>query len=329
MDLESEANDQKPDPFESVTENSTTAEEFLQKLDLASDRWHEDSFWIFRGQNDACWELEPSLFRTWDDDTSPIHEIELIRNFIRVANIANLPIPPNSLGYSSKLTNETANSATQRRLSKESGLQDGVFYDFAHVAFAIAQHSGVPTRLLDFTYDPYIAAYFAADWTSLLNNLEISPAHLGEYYSEIFKRYSDSLEDGRRAWKDYSDRVKSRLDELPGFMAVWAVRASDLEDTSLHLLDHPYGEILNLSAQKGVFLCETENYELRGVPWRSFNGKLSALVETGGIYKFTLPTNERESLIDRLGRRRISPLFMQPTYKRVAEAVVANRTKSK
>jgi hypothetical protein len=30
-------------------------------------------------------------------------------------------------------------------------------------ALAIAQHHGVPTRLLDFSYDPFVAAYFAAE----------------------------------------------------------------------------------------------------------------------------------------------------------------------
>lgn len=30
-------------------------------------------------------------------------------------------------------------------------------------ALAIAQHHGVPTRLLDFSYDPLVAAFFAAE----------------------------------------------------------------------------------------------------------------------------------------------------------------------
>ena len=44
-------------------------------------------------------ELIPSLFRNWRDDTNPGYEIALIRLFISNANLANLPIPNNSLGY--------------------------------------------------------------------------------------------------------------------------------------------------------------------------------------------------------------------------------------
>ena len=50
------------DPIAEVTDPSETAVEFLQKLDLG-ERWHGSGPWVFRGQNDACWKLIPSLFR--------------------------------------------------------------------------------------------------------------------------------------------------------------------------------------------------------------------------------------------------------------------------
>ena len=94
---------------------------------------------------------------------------------------------------------------------------------------------------------------------------------------------------------EYSEKVNEKLAELPKEMAIWAIRVDDLEETTLRVLDHPYGEILNLRSQKGIFLAE--NYELQGESWRSFNTKMSKLAETGGL---TLPSTEREKLLDLL-----------------------------
>ena len=309
------------DPFESVTDRSETAQEFLQKLDLADDRWHRNGLWIFRGQNNANWELEPSLFRDWDEDTVPGYEQRLIDSFIHTANMTGLKIPPNSLGYSSFMVDNVGGPATQRLTGTTSGVRRGTQYDFAHVVFAIAQHSGIPTRLLDFTYDPLIAAHFAADWTGLMDSLEISPQYLGKYFMDIYNRSCHSPEEALMAWAEHSENVSARIAELPKEMAVWALSVVDLVETSLRILDHPYGEILNLSSQKGVFLCETENYEVKGEPWRSFNGKLSQLVESGGIYKLTLPCTERKILQEILGRKRISSLYLKPTYEAIAKVV--------
>ena len=88
MTKENEQNEEiYKDPFdiEPVKDPSATAKELLEKLDLAHDRWNSNSFWIFRGQNDARWELEPSLFRNWDEGTRSDYEINLIDNFIRTA----------------------------------------------------------------------------------------------------------------------------------------------------------------------------------------------------------------------------------------------------
>ena len=274
----------------------------------------------FPGHNDARWELEPSLFRKWDEGTRPNYELRLIAAFISFANRVNLPIPPNSLGFSTLTTNQSI-SATQRNLGDNPGAKLGTQYDYGHVVFAIAQHSGVPTRLLDFTHDPFVAAYFAADWTGLLDKLEISEQHKAQYFSDILKSHINSPEDGLLALKRYSEKVRTKLAELPEEMAVWAIRADDLLETTLCVLEHPYTEILNLRSQKGIFLCETENYELHGETWHSFNSKLSKLAETGGIVKLTLPCTERRKLLDYLGKKRISALFLNPSYESVAKTV--------
>ena len=57
-------NEEPTDPFKDVTIKCETAREFLDNLDLTHPKWSRQN-WIFRGQNDARWELIPSLFRDW------------------------------------------------------------------------------------------------------------------------------------------------------------------------------------------------------------------------------------------------------------------------
>jgi len=80
--------------------------------------------WLFRGQADACWELAPSVHR----------------------------------GYSQQqeryLTNEFRVRARSRHVSCP---QDNDYPGW----LALMQHYGLPTRLLDWTYSPLIAAFFA------------------------------------------------------------------------------------------------------------------------------------------------------------------------
>ncbi|MCE2472870.1 MAG: hypothetical protein J4G18_13455, partial [Anaerolineae bacterium] len=138
------------------------------------------------------------------------------------------------------------------------------------------------------------------------------------YFSDVLHKFKKSPQDAFVALNKYTKMEREKESELPTNMAVWAIRVGDLQKTSLRVLDHPYGEIQFLSSQKGIFLCETENYELHGHPWRSLNSKLHSLAESGGVHKLTLPCTQRAKLLDLLKRKRISPLYLKPTFERVA-----------
>ena len=129
--------------------------------------------YIFRGHGHASWQLIPSAFRpsailgyesqqfcrtsgqapkpTWDQRNA---EATALLEFLQLADKVGLEIP-----------------ADHKWLRQWNPFRNVVGHDIGimnwppqelYEALALAQHHGVPTRLLDFSYDPLIAAFFAA-----------------------------------------------------------------------------------------------------------------------------------------------------------------------
>ncbi|QIO25109.1 FRG domain-containing protein [Haloarcula sp. JP-L23] len=133
--------DEKPDRSErTTTTHRETAEgpiteyraetwEDLQTL-LFEDAWRPDigrvrSPYVFRGQSNAAYGLETSLQRFLGGSERWDLEWHLLKSFNHYARDELQQVP------------------------------------FGAEFKAIAQHHGLPTRLLDWTYSPYVAAYFA------------------------------------------------------------------------------------------------------------------------------------------------------------------------
>jgi len=89
-----------------------------------------DQFCIFRGQSNASWELKTSIERCVFFGKNYRVEKDFLADFQRGAHCHSASLP-----------------ATHDTLSW----------------LALMQHHGAPTRLLDFTESPYIAAYFALE----------------------------------------------------------------------------------------------------------------------------------------------------------------------
>ncbi len=97
---------------------------------LFDGSWREDlgryrSSFVYRGLPDARWDLRPSLSRPERDYTKV--ETHLLRAFKKYAK------------------------------------RDAVAEDTIWNLLAVAQHHGLPTRLLDWTYSPLVALHFATD----------------------------------------------------------------------------------------------------------------------------------------------------------------------
>jgi len=219
-------------------------------------------------------------------------EQHLVQTFSEVSDRIGLRVPGNRGG--SKWDKpyayyETLHDDERNPVDLEEKESDRIIY-------ALAQHHGMPTRLLDWTYSPTTAAFFAAFSRTIL---------------EV----------------DKFRRCNREVPPVPQNIIVWAFKQKAIYYTSLRVIKHFRSDIGFLGSQDGLFLYDmlaNEGYHWNG-HWVPFETRFAELEVQNQAYRIVLPFSQSERVLEILQRKRVSKPFLMPSFDNVANEIIQER----
>jgi hypothetical protein len=283
-----------------------SAHEFLDALSPIGSHFKDTTpseAWLFRGQGQD-YLLIPSAFRNPDKLSILLNrkinghkerglaERNAVIQFFRIADKRGLVVPDDSQALRSII--ETLNSDRGNQFIG-TGYDDWHIYSRALSLTALAQHYGIPTRLLDWTMRSFIAAFFAA---------EDAIKHRTEY-----------------------DRTSVLVVWAFLFPALGKHDALFQQNDPIRIVTAPSATNPNLKAQQGVFTLLNQHYTKEAtesyLPMEQVLRNLEAqpdlerhhpVLVGSQLKKFTLPVSEAFGLQDLLSKLDITASLVYPGF---------------
>jgi len=220
--------------------------------------------WIYRGQSNSEWELETTLQRSKIIDNFREFEDELLHDFKQGAKfyLAEEKLPSTKLEW-----------------------------------FSMMQHFGAPSRLLDFTKSPYIAAYFAFEHLSTdakeVSIWFVNKIYLWQKAMYYIKQKIDNPSYLRYTYDDKTFEKIYQKSKEGDFNCVVPIAPSNLNQ--------------RYYLQQSVFICQCNPYD-KLINQLDFLGNL----KQDTIMKITIPLSEKKIAIRDLIKMNVTRASLFP-----------------
>jgi hypothetical protein len=286
-----------------------TFREFWDKVSPLGEMSHCLSGFIYRGEESNEFELLPRTLRNKQEgiyeQKKVAEEIDMLWNFCYEANSQGLHIP------------DTRLIKDPRPLLKMEGKKIFWLSDKFEEISALAQHYGIPTRLLDWTSDLFTAFYFASIGAIKLMKKSIDDPKLS-FLDKYFVIYALN-------YRLIDQRIRNDWDRF----------TSTPEPMPIKFIVPSYSSNQNIVAQSGILSYSEISFDHGGetkVDYTPLDIKLQNIVDNNKgfyrlpdseilLFKFELPIKEALNMFDFISYFNYSYAHLFPGYAGIVKAM--------